>query len=156
MINYTIKFLLHMLLPNLSFWLFQACMKCSHTLLLLNLATKTRKKVAYKKIINVISGKKAKRLYKNCPKSTGIWQKKRGLLWNRGLPTVPKRFSPMVELNTMKVTMYWWATWKLWISLSCLIWVIPQSMQGMFLNTTTGSSEKAAEKEYILKFSHYL
>lgn len=149
MINDTIKFLLHMLLPNLSFWLFRACKKCLHTLLCSVWPLKPEKNSHIKKIINVTTGKKAKRMYKNYPKSTWIWQK-RGLLWNRGLPTVPKGFSPMVELNTMKISMYLWATWKL-----CFIWVIPQSMQGMFLNTSTGSSEKAVEVEYILKFSHY-
>jgi len=43
MINYTIKFLLHMLLPNLTFWLFWGCKKCSHTPQLLGLDTENRK-----------------------------------------------------------------------------------------------------------------
>lgn len=59
-------------------------------------------------------------------------------------PQYQKDFFPMAELNTIKISMYLWAIWKLWISLSCLIWVAPQSMQGMFLKpvTSTGNSIK--------------
>lgn len=43
-----------------------------------------------------------------------------------------------------------------WISLSCIICVISQSLQGVFLNMSTDNSEKAVQMEDILKFSHYL
>lgn len=68
-------------------------------------------------------------------------------------PQYQEDFFPVAELNAMKLSMCLWA---IWISLSCFIWVAPQAMQGMFLNTTTGNRNKNMKMEYMLKFSHYL
>lgn len=72
------------------------------------------------------------------------FKKKKDYFGIGDFPQYQKEFFPMAELNTIKISMYLWAIWKLWISLSCLIWVAPQSMQGMFLKpvTSTGNSIK--------------